>query len=259
MVRKNGFAFMILILSLSLALAAHAQTDEEAPDGIITAEAWQFTDLDDDTAEPGMVLFLTLDEGDTLIEVAAGEDLIYTRVDDQSYSVAPLIPTDAYEYEGTLTVVDADTRQLAAVTTTGSFTFESNLEFTRTDLTYEVWSETERTVSEYSLFQECMGRTNVTPGEAWTTPDPLVPIRVDDEALYIGSKAYPGGGGSYELVSEAQFGQFPEVITETITVAEDAITYNYHAIADERDDCEMIYEAALVPFDGDYEALLETE
>jgi hypothetical protein len=50
-----------------------------------------------------------------------------------------------------------------------------------------------------------------------------------------------------------------QVITETITVSDDSIAYNYHAIADERDDCEMIYEAALVPFDGDFESLLGTE
>ena len=206
-----------------------------------------------------MSLFLSPDDGATLIEVTRGEDLLYTQLADNSYSVVPLFPTADYQYIGTLAILDADTRELNATTTTGTFSFDSHLKFERTDLDYTVWMETERTVSEYSMFQECMGRTDVTPPAAWTTPDPLVPIRVDDEAgtLYIGSDAYTGGGGSYQRVTDAAFGQFQQVITETVTMtADNAITFEFHAIADERDDCEMIYEATLVPFDGDYAALM---
>ena len=169
-----------------------------------------------------------------------------------------MIPTDVYDFEATLEIIDEDTRQVASVTTSGAMTFESNLLFERSDLEFGVWVEGERNLSEYSMFAECMGRVGVEPPGAFAEPDPILPIRVDDEAgtLTIGNTMLTGEGGEYELVEEGEFGQFTQVITQKASVSEDAITFTYHAVADERDDCELHYETTFTPFDGDYEALM---
>jgi hypothetical protein len=257
--------YFVLILMLVFAVGASclmAQEATEVPsESGVTAEAWLVTDLDEEESEDAVaryVVFLTLDDGDTLIEVAAGEDVIYTKGEDGLYSGAPLIPTDRYEFEATLEVVDDDTYQVASAIKTGSLTFESNLLFERSDLEFGVWVEGERNLTEYSMFAECMGRVGVEPPGAFAEPDPILLIRVDDEAgtLTIGNTVLAGGGGAYELVEEGEFGQFTQVVTQTASVSEASIAFTYHAIADERDDCELHYETTFTPFDGDFEALM---
>jgi hypothetical protein len=107
------------------------------------------------------------------------------------------------------------------------------------------------------MFADCMGRTGVEPPGAFANPDPILPIRIDDEAgqLYIGDTVLTGGDGTYERTEEGEFGQFTQVITQTAVVSEGNISFSYYAVADGRDDCELRYDTTFVPFDGDYDAL----
>ncbi|RMF77211.1 MAG: hypothetical protein D6737_18445 [Chloroflexi bacterium] len=248
-----------LLLTLSVTGIVMAQDDDETA---FTASGWLWTDLDDDASDEGaetFVVFLSPDDGATLIEVARGADVVYTLSDDGLYSGATLVPA-AVDFAATLEVIDEDTRQVMSVTRTGALTFETNLQYDRSDVAFGVWVEGERDLMEYTMFAECLGREDGSPPSAFATPDPILPIAIDDEAgtLTIGGDlVLSGGGGVYERVDEAPFGQFTQVITQTATVSDDSIAFTYHAIADGRDDCEVRYETTFVPFDADYEALLE--
>lgn len=251
-----------LLVALTATIIVHAQPDPTPTTSVIESSGWLMIDLDEPASPDeteNIVVFLNLDDGDTLVEVARGVDMIYQRGDDGSYSGAPLIPTDIFTYEITLELIDDAARQVASSVSDGSYTYESNLRYERLDVSYTVWTEVERNIIEFTMIGECLGLVDAVPGSAWTRLDLLTPIRIDEEAgiLYMGGEAYSGGDGVYELVEEGPFGQFMQVTTRTVTVAEDSIAYRHHSIADERDDCEMIYESSFVPFDGDAESLFE--
>ncbi len=253
--RYSGF-ILLLILVLGIVPAGIAQDDAEAnPEaGGVVVPLWLATDED---GEPRYVAFLFLDDG-TIVEAGLGADVIYTPVDDGTYSGEPLVPA-GYEFAATLQLIDDETIQVASTITSGVFSTESNITYSLTDLEAGIWIEYPRDVIEFSKFGECMGRLDAEPPGAFTDSDPILPIVIDEEAgeFWLGPHILTGGDGSYELEVTGEFGQFTDVTTRTATVVDDTIAFRYHSIAAERDDCEMIYESTYSRFDGDFAALFE--
>ncbi|RMG80792.1 MAG: hypothetical protein D6712_17435 [Chloroflexi bacterium] len=252
---------ILLVLGL-LVLGALAQDDgDDMDEGALSATAWLLVAPDaPEDAEALYVLFVPLDEGALLLEVAAGEDVLYSWDEElEAYHGAPFIPDDAYDFESTLVALDDDTYESTSVTKAGALTFERVVTFERTELEYELWTEVERDLTEYTMFGECLGAAATTPPKAWATPDPILPVRIDDEegVLYLGNTVLGGGAGEYILEEEAEFGTGLQQITQVATVTEDAITLEYYAVVDGRDDCELRFTATYAPFDGDFEALFE--
>jgi hypothetical protein len=261
------FRKLALTLIAGLLLAGGVLYAQEDPDTFYEVPLWNVIELEDgepvdpeENTLPLTVAFLSLDEGDTLIAVWAGPDIVYTLNEDGTYAGATLIP-EPYEFEATLEVIDETTMQSASVLNAGAFTSETTYRYELSDdaPVARIYTEGERTIEEYSQFQECMGRTDVEVGSAWTTPDLLIPIVVDleeglmiwDQREFIGDD---GGQGTH--VETTEFGTLQNVITRTFHPAGDyAFDFRYHAIAGERDDCEMIYQSTFTPFDGDFEAL----
>lgn len=267
MTMKRFVIPVLLLVSYVLVAGAQDATEEATPEATLmaadslelVASAWEVSTLEEAATDepPQDVIFLELDDGETLIEVTDGPDIVYTRTDDTTYAGSLLVPTDSYGFEATLTLIDDDTREITSATETSYSTYESNFRYVRTDREYGVWVEGERTLEEYSLFAECLGRTDVSPPDAWVTPDPILPIALqDDEAvLLLGDTELSGTGGTYIYEEAGTFGQFPAVTTQTATVADNVITFDYYRIADERDDCELRYTTTYYPFNGDYELL----
>lgn len=258
---KKICLFIIVLVGVMGVGWVGAQDDDEL-ELPITAVAWQRIDSNappDFDGEPAYVVFLESDDGATLYEIEAGVDTIYTRNTDGSYSAAPLMPTDAYELTATLVNVNDDTRRVHALLNYGNFASERNLDYLRTEIVYELWVEQERELTEYSMFGECLGLVDATPPRTYARPDPIVPIRFDEEegTLYLGNLMLSGGPVTYMREEEDTFGIFGRVTTETAIVSEGRIEWTFHSIADERDDCELRFNATYVYFDGDYAALME--
>ena len=255
-----------LILIAGLLIGGGTLYAQDDPETTSEAAIWYAIELIDgepvepeEDTPPATVAFLSLDEGETLIAVWAGPDIVYTRNEEGVYTGVTLIP-ESYEFEATLEVIDEETMEGTSVLTTGAFESESAYRYVLGEdtETLAVYTEGERTIEEYSQFQECMGRTNVEPGSAWTTPDLLIPIIADpeDNLIIWDQRTFAEGAGGLENVETTEFGTLENVTTRTLTSAGDeSFVFRYHAIAGERDDCEMIYESTLTPFDGDFEVL----
>lgn len=251
------YLLLLCLILFALTTPLFAQETDETSNHLYSA--WTVTDLladDDDAAIEDYVVFLQVDD-DTLLEVWSGADVVYTLEADGSYSGTSLLPDD-YEFLATLTFIDEDTIETYSEINAGFFTSTRNLLYQRTDMLVGVWIEAERDLQEYSMFGECMGRVDTSPPRAFSEPDPILTIHIDEEAgeLVIGKHVLTGSG-TYELEEESEFGQFIQVVTQTAVVTEDTIDFTYHAIADGRDDCELIYETQYLPFDADYEAFFE--
>jgi hypothetical protein len=258
----------ILLVSLCLIMlgvsAVFAQDDEPPT---IETSAWQVTFLDengdpepveDEDALPEIVVFMSLDDGATLIEVWSGPDIIYTLEDEGLYSGTTLID-ESYEFTSTLEVVDENTMHVESVSVYDSREYQSSLIYERLeDVDAAVYTESERDIIEYTQFGECLGRTDTSVGRAWIVPELLVPIQLEEENLIFNSMEFENVGGLFESVRTTEFGSFENVITETFNpTVDDSLDYRYHATAGGRDDCETIYESTFTPFDGDFEALFE--
>ncbi len=264
---KRGLRGVLItvLFCLSATSVLHAQTPE-ADQGPKLYPAWKMTRLVNGATptptaatpqEVAIVLFIPLADDTRLIEVSTGQEVVYERQASGTYKGSVLVP-GAFTFSAELKIVDDKTRTVTSKTTTGAITLTSNLIYNLLEDKYFLMMEGDRKISEYSMFQECLGRKNVTPGAAWTTPDLLIPVRIDKEAdvLYLGSKAFPAKAGGYELRTEQKFGTGTQVTTQTLTAATDgSFALRYHGIVDKRDDCEMIYESVLKPFDGDFDAL----
>ena len=246
----------ILIILVLLIVGSVFAQDDVMPQHIVSA--WEQINLDpllENDNEPFYVAFLQID-ADTLLEVARGADVVYTRNEDGTYSGATLLPVP-YEFSSTLTIIDEDTYEVFSSVTSGTFTSETDLRYERQDFNLSVWVEPERDLQEFSLFQECMGRVDVSPPTAFSDPDPILPIVFDDElgVMRLGDTLLIGGGDAYELEEERPFGQFMQIIVQSAMVSEDVIDFEYNSIADGRDDCELRYQTQYILFDMDYEAL----
>jgi len=249
--------FMILLMLLIAPGLLLAQTDDdETEDTGVTVPLWLATEADaEDDAAPRYVAFFFLDDG-TIMEAGFGADVVYTPSDDGTHGGAPLVPS-GFEFSATLELVDDETIVVTWETTSGIFSTESHITYTVTDLEAGIWIENPREVIEFSKFAECMGRLDAQPPGAFTDSDPILPLVIDEEAgeLWRGPHILTGGGGSYALETVGEFGDLADITTQTATVADDTITFRYHSIAGERDDCEMIYESTYSRFDGDFDAL----
>ncbi|MCI0711408.1 MAG: hypothetical protein L0154_14740 [Chloroflexi bacterium] len=252
----------VIALCLLVVPAVVAQDDE--PPAFETS-TWQVIFLDengdpepveDEDALPEIVVFITLDDGETLIEVWSGVDVIYTLGDDGLYSGATIIE-ESYTFAATLEILDENTMHAESMSLYGTQEFSSSLLYERLeDVEATVYTESERDIIEYTQFAECLGRVGVEVGRAWTLPELLVPVQVGEDSIIFAGKEFVDVGGAYEIVWTQEFGQFENEITETFTpLDEDTLAYRYHATAGGRDDCEMIYESTFIPFDGDFEAL----
>jgi len=244
---------LLLFIILCAATETIIAQDDDMPDNLYSA--WTVTDLlaeDGDEPIENLVAFLHIDE-ETILEVWTGADVIYTLQDDGTYSGANLLPV-GYDFSATLTIIDEDTYETFSEISSGTFTTETNLLYERTEIEIGVWIEPERDLQEFSLFGDCMGRVDVSPPLAFSQPDPILTILIDEDAgeLVLGENVLTGSG-TYELEEEDTFGQFARVTTQTAVVSEDAIDFSFYSIADSRDDCELIYETQFLPFDGDYE------
>lgn len=253
----GGIALCLLVVPVVVA------QDGEPP--AFESSAWQVTFLDEngnpepvegEDVLPEVVVFITLNEGETLIEVWSGVDIVYTPGDDGLYSGATIIDEN-YEFMATLEILDENTMHAESMTLYGTQEFSSSLRYERLeDVEAAVYTESERNIIEYTQFAECLGRVGVEAGRAWTLPELLVPVQLGEDSIIFASKEFVNVGGAYEIVWTQEFGQFENEIAETFTrLADDVLTYRYHAIAGGRDDCEMIYESTFTPFDGDFEAL----
>ncbi len=256
----------LLICCLCLVVVGVPMTtwaqDDDGKD-LPTYTAWQVTRLDEDgnpeealdpEAPGNTIAVLNLDEGDTLLIVWAGPDIIYELQDDGTYSGHELVDSPTYEFSGTLEIIDEDTMSSYSVTETERFTFETTIIYNRTDAELVVFTELDRTVIEYTQFTDCLGASGEV-GRAWVTPDLLVPFQIGESSLIWNEQVFTGGGGSYMSERTQPFASFENIITQTFTGTVEGFDYEYHAIANERDDCEMIYESSYVPFDQDFEAL----
>ncbi len=255
-VRMQFLTVFLLLAFTAVSLKAQETTPE--PDGLITVSGWITTEADEDAPEePVYTVFLDLDDGETILVIGTGADIVYTRQTDGTYAGAPLVPSDAYDLESVLEIIDEDTRQTNSITTTTAFTSERSLLYSRSDTEFSIWVEGDRSLTEYSMFAECLGLTSATPPGVFATADPIVPVRIDEDAglLWIGRWQLVGSG-TYTREIEEPFSQFTRVTTEIANVSDGMIDYSYHSIAGERDDCELRYTSVYTPFDGDLGALL---
>ena len=254
--------FLALFLLMLMPTFAFAQDDEDEEMGY---NIWIVTEIGedgepveaDDADEPATeVVVVPMDDGDTLLIIWTGIDIIYTIQDDGTYSGAELYAGGGYEFTATLEIIDEDTLQGHSVVDTGNFESERTLLYERVeDSSIQLFTENERTIVEFTQFTDCLGRDG-TVGTAWTRSDLLVPIAFDEAGLFWNKLQFDGGGGVFINERTQEFGSFENVITQTFTGnAEDGFDFSYEAIADGRDDCEMIYESSYTPFDGDFESI----
>lgn len=260
MTRLVIFGFLVCMLAV-VPLTGWAQDDDDAEE--LTYSTWQVTRLDeagdpepplDPDAPAQEVLMFELNEGATLLIVWTGSDILYTLQDDGTFSGTELVPRSTYTFTATLEMVDEDTFMSYSVTETERFTSETTIIYERTENEYALYTELERTIVEYSQFTDCLGREGDVGG-AWTRSDLLVPIQIGEDTLVWNQLVFEGGADSFINERTQPFGGFENMITQTFTGTEEGFEFSYHAIADGRDDCEMIYESSYAPFDGDFDAL----
>lgn len=245
---------------LFLATAVFSQATDTPPQRTVE-DGWQVVNTDaEDDLESRYVVFIPLEDG-SILEVAGGADVVWFPSEDSEgvYTGQSLIPLQDVDTQATLTLVDDETRSVTSVTKTGALTLESEIQYVRSDLRFEVWVEQSRDLSEYTLFGPCLGVELRDSPRTFSRVDPILPVLLDEDTgtLILGLTTLTGDGGTYERVSESPFGAFTQVISQTAIVDASTIALSYHAIADNRDDCEVVYVSVFVPFDGDFETLFE--
>ena len=254
---------LLFIMLGSVPFASLAQDDDDT--GMPTYTAWQVTRLDeagnpeeplDPDAPANKVAILELDEGNTLLFVWAGPDIIYALQNDGTYSGSLLVPSPTYTFTATLEMVDEDTMTSYSVTDTGRFTSETTIVYERTEVEIVIFTELDRTIVEYSQYAECLGRVGDV-GRAWTTSDLLVPFQIGEDTLIWSQEVFTGDGATFINEKTQPLGAFENIITQTFIGNAEGFDFSYYAIADGRDDCEMIYESSYVPFDEDFTTLFE--
>jgi hypothetical protein len=102
-----------LLLIAGLLLATSALYAQDEPETEYEVSVWNAVEVvDGEPVEPEAddlpltVTFLTPDNGETLIAVWSGPDIVYTRAEGDTYSGVTLVSEEAYEFEATLEVID---------------------------------------------------------------------------------------------------------------------------------------------------------
>jgi hypothetical protein len=222
-----------------------------------TFPAWRAINVGAPAIPDSRVLFLDIDEN-TTIEVWNGPDLVYQRAGGAGpFTGTALLPPPYDSFEATLDILDATTRASTSIGTGGVMTYESSYQYLLTDEEYVLVTEINRRVLDYSMLSTCIGFDVTVPGRTWITPDPLIPLRLDNETgtLYLGNKGYTGSGFYTEITTEPTPTGSLETIF-SIAITGDQVAYiRYESTLDGRADCRIVYESMLIPYNGDLATL----
>lgn len=238
------------------------EEDSPCTDPVIPGEArgypaWRAVNVGNPDTSDERVLFLDVTP-DTTIEVWYGPDIVYGRSGGTGPFTGTTLQPPGYDsFEATLEILDASTRASTSVGVAGVMTYESSYEFFLTDEIYLLMTEINRTVLDYSMFSSCIGFEVIEPGRTWTTPDPLVPLRVDagSGTLYLGGRAFVGSNIVFtETTSDADTG-LETVFTIAVT-GQNTAHIHFESTLDGRADCRIVYESMLIPFNGELEELI---
>lgn len=239
-------------------------TEEDSPctDPVIPGEArgypaWRAVNVGNPDSPDSRVLFLDVNP-DTTIEVWHGPDLVFGRSGGTGPFTGTTLQPPGYDsFEAKLEIVDAATRASTSVGVAGVMTYESSYEYFLTDERYLLMTEINRTVLDYSMFSSCIGFEVMEPGRTWTTPDPLVPFRVDagSGTLYLGGRAFIGGTQVFSQTSSDGDTGLETVFTVAVT-GQNTAYIRYESTLDGRADCRIVYESMLIPFNGELEELI---
>ena len=242
---------IVLLYSFVSALAQDAEEPGVAP-------AWLATDEAGDADQPRYVIFLFLDDGETILEAGFGADVIYTLEADGTYSGTPLVP-NGFDFSATLTLIDDQTIQVVSETSSGIFTTESDITYTLTDVQAGIWIENPREIIDFSKFGECIGREPIAAPGGFADSDPILPLFIDGETgeLRRGPEILTGDGTTFEVEIDGEFGEYTDITTLTAIVDEETIDFTYYSIAGGREDCVMHYVSSYTLFDGDVAGVFE--
>jgi hypothetical protein len=185
---------------------------------------------------------------------------VYTYDDAQgNYIGIALVPDPMITFASTLTIHDDGTMEEQATVETFGCVTSYTRSYTPVENTrYEVWTETERTLLDETLFTECLPSAGAPP--FFTTPDLLVLFQFnDDDTLTVLNRVYtPTDDGTvYESIDPGDpDGEMNVATTRTLTYnAEDAVTLHVAGVVTERTDCQIVYESSLVPLTDDLTTL----
>lgn len=238
------------------------EEDSPCTDPVVPGEArgypaWRAVNVGNPEIPDSRVLFLDVNP-DTTLEVWHGPDLVFGRSGGSGPFTGTTLQPPGYDsYEATLEIIDASTRASTSVGVAGVMTYESSYEYFLTDEIYLLMTEINRTVLDYSMFSSCIGFEVMEPGRTWTTPDPLVPLRVDagSGTLYLGGRAFIGGTQVFSQTSSDGDTGLETVFTVAVT-GQNSAYIRYESTLDGRADCRIVYESMLIPFNGEVEELI---
>lgn len=182
-------------------------------------------------------------------------DTVYTPTGEGTYAATLLVETRYLDYSGSLTVIDENTMLATDIYSNSVRDVFVYFLLERVDEPYTIYRERERELTEYSQFAACLGQWNAEPPPIYLQLDPLVLIRANATELEWNQTLYQRTDDTYSRESTMSQGRFKLRITEVFRFTGPTLTYTYHAIADERDDCELIYVSYFTPFEGDFAEL----
>jgi hypothetical protein len=216
----------------------------------------------DEDSEPVRLTFWVSEDGSQMVGVQHLEDLYFVQTDSGEYTGGYLYTmSEGYEYTSTLTVISPTEMREEAEITIFDCSRTSTRRYERADDgDSQIWMETVREVENDSLLGPCLGRELVRRPPWLEYPDFLITVTIDEEAgtALIDDREYEGGGGEFVNIQDDTDDEYlPQLTTRTFTMtSDDTATFRLHAIANGRDDCQIIYTGALVLFDGDLDTLL---
>jgi len=224
----------------------------------ITATYDPYEDYDPD-ALPNLALVPT--EDGSLLLVQAGADYLFIPDDAERY-LARLIDLEGYlTFEGAMTFTSPDVFEVVGeVTSDPSCTVTGTTLFGRVEGTdVSVWTESDRTFTDLTLFNECIGQSGAdAAGSAWATPDLLAALIETDTGLMLDNRAFEGVSGEYvyedrnESVNLIAYDR----ITLTGVIDDGLLTVNHFFQINDRSDCQVEYDSVYRRFDSDVEVLL---
>lgn len=196
---------------------------------------------------------------DALVSVFPSAVYTYDEAEGH-YIGTSLVPDPMITFSSVLTVNDDGSMEETAT----NDTFGCITSFTRVytpveNRRYEVWTETERTLLDETLYTECLPSAGAPP--FFSTPELLVLFQFnDDDTLTVLNRVYTPTGDTtvYESIDPGDPSREMNVATtRTLTyTAEDAITLRVVGVVTERADCQIIYEGSLVPLTDTVDTLI---
>lgn len=200
--------------------------------------------------QPNFTLFK--DEfSETFIAAFDGPDYIYIPNGAGEYQVGLLQEMEGFRFFGNATVTEDGEEMLFS----GTLFIDENciLNFTHTYIWLEespatIWIETERQFTDVSFFNECLGRINGVPSEAWAQHDLAIPIDLDlaqeEGLLLVGSRPFSESEGAYvfeESGSSADLATYMAISLLPLSDTQIQVSAFYQI--NDRSDCSIIYES----------------